>query len=52
MHINCLSHFIFINASHQYKTKLYQHNMLLMSIKIQQISYVDFILFFEMYFSY
>jgi hypothetical protein len=30
MHVNCLSHFIIINASHQYKTKLYQYNTLLM----------------------
>jgi hypothetical protein len=48
MHINCLSHFIIINASHYYKTKLFQYNMLLMSIKIEHINYVDFILFFEM----
>jgi hypothetical protein len=48
MHVNYLSHFIIINASHEYKTKLYQYNTLLMSIKISHINYVDFILLFEM----
>jgi hypothetical protein len=48
MHVKCLSHFIIINASHQNKTKLYQYNTLLMSIKIKHINYVDFILLFEM----
>jgi hypothetical protein len=52
MHVNCLSHFIIINALHQYKTKLYQYNTLLMSIKILHINYVDFVLLFEMKFSY
>jgi hypothetical protein len=47
MHVNCLIHFIIINALHQYKTKLYQYNTLLMSIKIYHINHVDFILFFE-----
>jgi hypothetical protein len=48
MHVNCLSHFIIINTSHLYKTKLYQYYTLLMSIKILHINYVDFILLFEM----
>jgi hypothetical protein len=34
MYVNYLSHFIIINASYQYETKLYQYNTLLMSIKI------------------
>jgi hypothetical protein len=34
MHVDYLSHFIIINATHQYKKKLYQYNMLLMSIKM------------------
>jgi hypothetical protein len=50
MHINSFSHFIIINALHQYKTKLYPYNTLLMSIKIQHINYVDFIFVFEMQF--
>jgi hypothetical protein len=47
MYVNYLSHSIIINALHKYKKKLYQYNTLLMSIKIQQINYVDFILLFE-----
>jgi hypothetical protein len=34
MHVNYLSHFVIINTSHEYKTKLYQYITLLMSIKI------------------
>jgi hypothetical protein len=34
MYINYLSHFIIINSSYYHKTKLYQYNTLLMSIKI------------------
>jgi hypothetical protein len=34
MQVNCLSHFIIINVSYHHKTKLYQYNTLLMSIKI------------------
>jgi hypothetical protein len=48
MHVNYLDHFIIINASHPYKTKSYQYNTLLMSIKIKHINYVDFILLLEM----
>jgi hypothetical protein len=47
MHFDCLSHFIVINALHQYKTKLYQYNRLLMLVKISHLNYVDFILLFE-----
>jgi hypothetical protein len=49
MHVNYLSHFIIINASHQYKTKLYQYNTLLMLVKISHINYVDIIYFFVLY---
>jgi hypothetical protein len=48
MHVDCLSHFIVINTSHQYKTKLFQYNTLLMLVKISHMNYVDFILLFEM----
>jgi hypothetical protein len=48
MHVNYLSHFIVINVSCHHKTKLYQYNTLLMSIKILHTNHVDSFLFFEM----